>query len=95
MSEIEITDRYRALGIPYPNQETCCEGQCEGTGAVPFCNPDFRLNDDARRLVPIRQDDDAKFYPLWEAAHSKPHDEPCDGWHFVVCPDCGGSGKRP
>ena len=20
--------------------------------------------------------------------------EPCDGWHFVKCPDCSGTGKR-
>ena len=35
MSEFEITDRYQALGIPYPDPETMCEGQCEGTGWVP------------------------------------------------------------
>jgi DnaJ-class molecular chaperone len=35
MSDFEITDRYRALGIPYPDPETMCKGQCEGTGVVP------------------------------------------------------------
>ena len=32
----EITDRYQALGIPYPDPETMCLGQCEGTGIVPI-----------------------------------------------------------
>lgn len=32
----EFTDRYQALGIPYPNPDTVCQGQCEGTGLVPI-----------------------------------------------------------
>ena len=31
----QFTDRYKALGIPYPNQKTMCKGQCEGTGWYP------------------------------------------------------------
>jgi len=34
-----FTDRYQALGIPYPNPETMCKGLCEGTGFVP-CKKD-------------------------------------------------------
>jgi hypothetical protein len=30
----------------------------------------------------------------WDELHAKPHDEPCDGWHFIKCADCGGTGKR-
>ncbi len=33
---IEFTDRYQASGIPYPDLETICQGQCEGTGMVPI-----------------------------------------------------------
>ena len=69
---IEFTDRYKALGIPYPDVKTMCLGQCEGTGWFPE-------NDQTN--------------PLWQAAHAKkPHE--CDGWHFVKCPDCDGTGKR-
>jgi DnaJ-class molecular chaperone len=33
--EYEYTDRYKELGMPYPNVETMCKGQCEGTGVYP------------------------------------------------------------
>jgi hypothetical protein len=36
MSDFEFTDRYKALGIPYPDPATMCKGQCEGTGFVPI-----------------------------------------------------------
>jgi hypothetical protein len=32
---MEFTDRYSALGLPYPNAETVCNGQCEGLGVYP------------------------------------------------------------
>ena len=35
MAEIVFVDRYTALGIPYPEPETVCQGQCEGTGFAP------------------------------------------------------------
>jgi len=35
MSDVESTDRYKALGIPYPDPKTMCKGRCEGTGYVP------------------------------------------------------------
>jgi hypothetical protein len=30
--------------------------------------------------------------PLWIEAEKVKHS--VDGWHFVKCPDCGGTGKR-
>ena len=73
---IEFTDRYRALGIPYPEPATMCLGQCEGTGWVPI----------------IKDDMEEPFRTLWLEAEAN---EPADnGWHFVKCPDCNGSGKR-
>jgi hypothetical protein len=73
---IEFTDRYQALGIPYPDPATVGEGDCEGTG-----------------WVPIKGDDEDPVYrTLWaEAEAVSPSD---DGWHFVKCPSCGGTGKR-
>ena len=35
MADFEFSDRYSALGIPLPDPETMCQGQCEGTGYVP------------------------------------------------------------
>lgn len=76
MSEpIEFDDRYKALGMPYPDPDTMCRSHCEGTG-----------------VVPIKADEtDEPWRSLWlEAERSCPAD---DGWHFVKCPDCGGTGK--
>ncbi len=42
MSNIEFTDRYKALGIPYPDPVTMCKGQCEGTGWVPIGKDDMK-----------------------------------------------------
>jgi len=73
---IEFTDRYQALGIPYPDPDTMCPGDCEGTG-----------------WVPINANETEEIYrALWlEAEQKAPSD---DGWHFVKCPDCSGTGKK-
>jgi hypothetical protein len=72
---VEFTDRYEAMGIPYTNPETMCDGDCEGTG-----------------FVPIKADDNELIYrELWQKAEKEnPVD---DGWHFVKCPKCNGTGK--
>jgi hypothetical protein len=46
------------------------------------------------RLVPVKADDDSPEYRrLWQQAHDRePH--VCDGWHFVDCLDCGGTGLK-
>jgi hypothetical protein len=76
VTEFEFTDRYKALGIPYPDPKTVCLGYCEGTGWVP-------ISEDVQ---------EPKFRKLWlEAERKKPSD---DGWHFVKCPDCRGTGRR-
>lgn len=78
MDSIVFTDRYQAAGIPYPDAATVCQGQCEGMGCIP-----------------VRGDEtDTRLLALWQAVHAKPHVEECDGWHFVTCPDCSGTGKR-
>lgn len=72
--EFVFTDRYQALGIPYPDPATMCKGECEGTGWVPV------------------KADDSRYAAAWAAAEAK---EPTDdGWHFVKCLDCDGTGKR-
>ncbi len=73
---METTDRYKVLGIPYPDPETVCRGDCEGTGWVPV------KFDDANSVYAKR----------WRAAERE--NLAGDGWHFVKCLNCGGSGKR-
>jgi hypothetical protein len=75
--DIVIVDRYDALGIPRPDPETVCLGQCEGTGYVPICKGEA----------------EEPWRTLWLQAELK---EPSkDDWHFVKCPVCNGTGKRP
>ncbi|KKM79799.1 hypothetical protein LCGC14_1346200 [marine sediment metagenome] len=109
---IEFTDRYQTLGIPYPDPETVCRGQCEGTGMVPI----------------HANEGEELYRMLWREKHAEgcttrgilagllraksttptgtlkyvwwllrrlvtPWSRCDDGWHFVWCPDCGGSGK--
>lgn len=84
MSKVfEITSRYG--GGPGPDPATMCDGQCEGMGWVP-CR--------WSGLEPA-------FDVLWQQAHERGnilrrfwHYLRCDGWHFVRCPDCGGTGVR-
>ncbi len=52
---MEFTDRYKALGIPYPDPQTMCKGQCEGIGRVPI----------------HRDDMEEPFHTLWLEAESK------------------------
>lgn len=74
--KIEFTDRYKALGIPEPNPDTMCKGQCEGTGWVPIHKNDM----------------DEPWRTLWLEAELKNKSD--DGYHFVKCPDCNGTGKE-
>ena len=83
--QIIATDRYQALGIPYPDVETVCQGQCEGTGYVPI----FGNN---KGILKIPADMEEPWRSLWLTAEVKKPSK--DGWHFVVCPDCMGTGKR-
>jgi len=99
---IEFTDRYQALGIPYPEVSTMCRGHCEGTGFYP----------EQDSTNPLWQSEHAKSHTLKAAVKVLwQHKElwfwksvlrevitgkyfKCDGWHFVKCPDCNGTGKR-
>ena len=86
---------YCKHGIPLPNPKTMCKGQCEGTGWYPTQGRNRK-----GQIVYITEiyDIDLK---LWDEAHNKGnffqrlwHKFHCDGWHFVKCPDCKGTGKR-
>jgi len=86
---MEITDRYKALGIPYPDPKTMCPGQCEGVGRFPVY---MNEGDHLKYGVRPEAEKDPELIVLWRDAE---RDSPCDdGWHFVKCPTCGGTGKR-
>jgi len=80
MTEIEFTDRYSAMGIKPPSLYTVCRDQCEGTGYVPvYVDPD------------ALDDEDSELLRRWFIAEAAASTD--DGWHFVTCPGCEGSGR--
>jgi hypothetical protein len=94
MSEIEFTDRYKATGTPYPDTETMCEGQCEGMGRYPQWMPPPGMEPKS-----VRPTDDCteEEKTAWLLAHKDSEwdkEHGCDGYHFILCPDCKGTGKR-
>lgn len=83
--QIEATDRY---GGNYPDPETVCPGPCEGMGVYPVYSAKHDERYDAATAVTTTHaaEDEA----LIEASGITPGD---DGWAFLNCPDCGGSGR--
>ena len=85
---MEFTDRYKALGIPYPNPETMCKGRCEGTGYYPAKGTPKRW-----RLKLLCSMFRHLEWWYWKACLRDLFHEH-DGWQFVKCETCGGSGLR-
>jgi hypothetical protein len=80
-TQIEFTDRY---GGRTPSWLRSCHGDCEAMGVVPVSNP----------LADLQVDHGPhKYYYVdkWWDAENKEHAE--DGWHFVKCPECHGTGR--
>jgi len=87
MSGIEYIDRYTALKMDPPDPEAMCPGHCEGTGFVPIYMAHVNPGD----CHPPKETDPV-FIRLWyEAEKVHPSD---DGYHFVLCPQCSGTGKK-
>lgn len=84
--EIEPVDRYEGIG--YPDPATVCDGECEGLGVIPV----YMRAGDKRIGGAFPEDEtDPDLVAVWEKAEN---DSPAeDGWHFVQCPVCKGSGK--
>lgn len=90
----EFTDRYKAMGIPYPDAKTMCKGPCEGTGVVPIKGEGWEQKQGVGGLVSMGGPSsmNVEYQKRWQAAEEKEATD--DGWHFVKCADCNGSGKR-
>lgn len=62
---------------------------------VPYPDPETMCKGPCEGLgvVPVTADDeDERYAELWKEAESIEMSD--DGWHFVKCLDCGGTGKR-
>lgn len=92
---MEFTDRYEALGIGYPDTTTVCKGRCEGCGVYPVFDARGRKAKQAAMtdVFPVTTPSDADRL-AWTDEHFSVGEHDCDGWHFVKCPDCHGSGTR-
>lgn len=94
--KIELTDRYHALGIPYPDPQTMCKGQCEGIGYYPVKENEVEnvyevkmwSREHEKTCNNIRWRIKRLFTKYWRDAFRE-----CDGWHFIKCPDCNGTGN--
>ena len=78
VSGFEFVDRYGGPNDPRPDPATMCRGQCEGIGRYPQDIRDPSISEYERQQ--------------WELEEkANPSD---DGVHFIVCGDCGGTGRR-
>ena len=82
----EFTDRYDALGIEPPDPETVCRGHCEGSGIIPVKGGPSKDGG-----IECALETDPVLLDLWRKAEDERVSG--DGWHFVKCPECGGTGK--
>lgn len=91
--DVQFTDRYDALGIEPPSLLTVCRGQCEGVGVVPVFIDSPELAERRRPdAISSADETEPELVALWRAAEANAPAE--DGWHFVTCPQCEGTGKR-
>lgn len=87
MLNVQFTDRYGPDGPP--SWLRGCHADCEAMGFVPVWF-DFPGNTSQLRMAPNPQDE--RYRREWQEQHdARPHE--CDGYHFVKCPACNGTGR--
>lgn len=91
----QFVDRYSTTGKPYPDKRTMCK-RCDGMGCYPIKSLKMHDNYDASWM----NEEDFEDEFLWQKAHKAGnvikrfiHQFRCDGWHFVECKNCGGTGR--
>jgi len=67
-----------------------CKGYCEGTGVVPVY---MKCGDVSAGVLHIDDETDPELIYLWMVAEKKA--PAWDGYHFVECPRCKGTGREP
>lgn len=97
----EVATRYGTGADAFPDPSGMCPGPCEGMGCVPI---DCGILDPAAleeylkdapkdfALISYDQDHVDKYRDAWVQAEAESPSD--DGWHFLKCPDCHGTGKR-
>lgn len=89
---MKITSRYEGINI---DENTMCEGYCDGMGFYP--------HESYYKCLFINEptEDEATEQLDWDKAHIKRiiktfgiHYFTCDGWHFLKCRKCNGSGLK-
>jgi len=89
MTHVEFTDRYG--GHP-PSWLRCCFGECEATGYYPVHAHTPLPNDRAALAVvanrALTKYERRRIEHRQEIGQTSP-----DGWYFLMCPDCKGTGR--
>jgi hypothetical protein len=62
MESIEFTDRYQALGVPYPNPWTACKSRCQGLGCEECADTGRRIHGRLGKLLDYTY---TYYYQLW------------------------------
>lgn len=100
----DFTDRYEGL-MPYPDPETMCEGECEGMGVYPLKSSEGGTGGDVSAIERRRwllahfalnahiEERPLINLPFLRRLFTRKVKVACNGWHFITCPDCEGTGK--
>lgn len=77
-----------------PSWLRACHGHCEATGHYPVFHRIRELTAEGP-ATPIDPQLDMDELIAWSRAHHLAGFHDCDGWHFIPCADCGGTGRAP
>lgn len=84
--QVEFDDRYGGYRPPW----NYCRGQCEAMGVVAV---QLRFAADGMAMA-IGEDPRLLARAVGQHLRGEGHEDGhCDGWHFVECPDCDGTGE--
>lgn len=93
MTDIVYSSRYDVD----PDPATVCQGPCEGMGVYPVyigAAVPFTLVEKTGFIEPAEPDFTMDEYKAWMLVHRKEGQHCCNGYHFILCQDCKGTGKR-
>lgn len=87
---VEFTDRY---GGRAPSWLRGCHDDCEAMGWVPIAIYDYLPTAEAWEARLSDPQFTVQEREAWESIHLQAGEHKCDGWHFIKCPSCHGSGR--
>lgn len=77
------------FGVPVGD---VCKGECEGSGVVPVYVHTEKQTSKDPSFVHCESETNEVLLKLWDKLEKEEHSP--NGWHFVECPECRGSGKE-